>query len=109
MTCVAGKDLQTGPECTRVPEGCSLPSYQLILRADASAAPERIEFADLAKAISYVEKLGDFIEAELWSADEYLASVHPSRTAGRIWTVGKSQMGQEKRKTAREDRLPGGT
>jgi hypothetical protein len=56
----------------------------------AAAKPQTIEFQDLARAINHVEQLGDFFEAELWCADEYLASVHVSRTRGKIWTVGQS-------------------
>lgn len=64
-------------------------TYRLLLRASAAAPAESIDFEDLAHAINHVEQLGDFFEAELWCGDEYLASVHSSRTRGKIWTVGQ--------------------
>lgn len=70
-----------------------MPSYHLFLRADGSTEPQRIDFEDLAKAISYVEQLDDFIKAELWCGKEYLASVHSSRSAGKVWTVGQPEGG----------------
>jgi hypothetical protein len=68
--------------------GSSLSNYRLLLRISAAARPETLDFEDLARAINHVEGLGDFFEAELWCGDEYLASVHASRTRGKIWTVG---------------------
>lgn len=70
-------------------------SYRLLLRTQAAARPQAIEFEDLAGAINYVEQLGDFFEAELWCGDEYLATVHASRTRGKIWVVGRSESGNE--------------
>jgi hypothetical protein len=68
-----------------------LSNYRLLLRASAAAKPQMLEFEDLARAINHVEELGEFFDAELWCGDEYLASVHASRTRGKIWTVGRPE------------------
>jgi hypothetical protein len=68
-----------------------LSNYRLLLRMSAAAKPQTIAFEDLAHAINHVEQLGEFFDAELWCGDEYLASVHASRTRGKIWTVGQPQ------------------
>jgi hypothetical protein len=81
--------IQKGPEAAELSgRGSSLSTYRLLLRISAATPPESLEFEDLARAINHVEQLGDFFEAELWCGDEYLASVHSSRTRGKIWTVG---------------------